>query len=101
MSHGDDRGRLFRRFRGAGDRSRLRRVPHPLSSRDRSVRRKRNQGARAGRHPFVLFLDSDCEASPTLLSAYAQFIAQEPFERDGVVAAGPTRFRGGETLLRG
>jgi GT2 family glycosyltransferase len=64
----------------------------------RSVRRKRNQGAYAARHAYLLFLDSDCKASPQLFAAYAQFIGQEKCGA-GLLAAGPTQFAGDETAF--
>ena len=62
----------------------------------RSVRQKRNQGAAKTHYPYLLFLDSDCEASADLFVAYSYFVRSA----EGVewlAAAGPTHFRGGET----
>lgn len=39
------------------------------------VSAKRNQGARTARYPLVLFLDSDCVATPELLTAHAEAYA--------------------------
>lgn len=61
-----------------------------------NVRQKRNHGARHSQHDYLLFLDSDCEASKDLFFAYTRFIQSNP-DLDGILAAaGPTVFRGEE-----
>ena len=64
----------------------------------RSVRQKRNQGAAEARHPYLLFLDSDCEASRELFIAYSESVRSAE-KADWHAAAGPTRFSGGETAF--
>ena len=43
----------------------------------KNVRRKRNLGAGATTAPWLLFLDSDCTASPALFGAYEAAIAAD------------------------
>jgi glycosyltransferase involved in cell wall biosynthesis len=60
------------------------------------VRTKRNIGARCASHEWLLFLDSDCEASVRLIDAYRR--AVETYDNPEA-AAGPTCFQGGETFF--
>lgn len=60
-----------------------------------SVRQKRNLGAKHAHHSWFLFLDSDCEASEGLFEAYRRFTIGA--DAALAAAAGPTRFRDGET----
>ena len=66
-------------------------LPGPLS-----VRRKRNIGARSATGKWLLFVDSDCEASPGLFAAYQECFTAKP---QVCVAAGPTVFRGEQTTF--
>ncbi|MFI6130814.1 glycosyltransferase family 2 protein [Micromonospora sp. NPDC051141] len=62
----------------------------------RAVGRKRNLGARRARHDLVLFIDSDCVATDSLLRAHWEAHLKAG---DNVAAvAGPTRFYGGTTF---
>lgn len=58
-----------------------------------SVRRKRNLGSSLAKGRWLLFVDSDCEVSQGIFSAYLLAIDSEPML---AVAAGPTVFRGDE-----
>lgn len=65
----------------------------------RNVRQKRNQGVRNAKYPYLLFLDSDCEASLNLFIAYTDFIQNNIFQSEILAAAGPTQFQGSETFF--
>lgn len=84
---------------GRDERDRLRMVCEDHGSRwvegSLSVRQKRNLGARESKFPWLLFLDSDCQASAGLFEAYLDFVFSN--ENHLVAAAGPTQFRSGET----
>jgi GT2 family glycosyltransferase len=58
--------------------------------------RKRNVGAAAARHSVVLFLDSDCVASPRLLSAHLVRLRSAGDGVGGVL--GMVEFNGGRSL---
>lgn len=62
-----------------------------------SVRQKRNLGIEQALHPVVLFVDSDCRATPDLFWQHARIHA----EGDGLVAgvAGVTEFVGRESWM--
>jgi GT2 family glycosyltransferase len=62
-----------------------------------SVRQKRNLGVEQALHPIVLFVDSDCRATPDLFSQHARIHT----ERDDSVAgvAGVTEFIGRESWM--
>ena len=61
-----------------------------------SVRQKRNLGARTATGEWLLFIDSDCEASAGLFDAYRNAFWVDPTLQ---IAAGPTIFQGGETTF--
>lgn len=63
---------------------------------ENNVRRKRNLGVERARYPVVLFVDSDCEASPGLIEEHARGYAEEV---GGVV--GVTRFVGKKSWVWG
>lgn len=69
----------------ACERFEARYIQHPVNN----VRQKRNHGIEEARYPVVLFIDSDCEASPHLIDEHARAYA------DGVGGVvGLTRFVG-------
>ncbi|MDY6804943.1 MAG: glycosyltransferase [Cyanobacteriota bacterium] len=61
-----------------------------------SVSAKRNFGAKIASHSIVLFVDSDCEASPQLLAEHL-----ESYQKDSSVVAvlGKTNFKGPTTWM--
>jgi len=61
---------------------------------DVSVSAKRNYGAKLCQYEVVLFLDSDCLATPGLLKYYAEVYREHP---DAGGAAGPLEFVGEDT----
>lgn len=61
---------------------------------DITVSAKRNFGAKQSRYEVILFLDSDCLATPELLKHYADIYERHP-EAGG--AAGPLEFVGEDT----
>ncbi|MFL5385028.1 MAG: glycosyltransferase family 2 protein [Longimicrobiaceae bacterium] len=62
---------------------------------DTSVRRKRNRGIELAEQPIVLFIDSDCAATPTLISEHLR--GYDDPRVAGV--AGVTRFTGRDSWL--
>lgn len=62
-----------------------------------SVRRKRNLGVELSSHPVVLFIDSDCMASPDLLEVHAAAMAAAPLDVGGIV--GVTEFVGADSWM--
>lgn len=63
---------------------------------ENNVRRKRNLGVERAQYPVVLFVDSDCEASPGLIDEHARAYAEGV---GGVV--GVTRFVGEKSWVWG
>ena len=58
----------------------------------RNVGHKRNVGTAAAAHDVVLFIDSDCMATPELLKEH--LYAHETADEDVIAIAGPTQFYG-------
>lgn len=61
----------------------------------RSVSGKRNFGACVASHPIVLFIDSDCAATPHLLKEHLATYTERP---DVVAVLGRTEFKGPESF---
>jgi glycosyltransferase involved in cell wall biosynthesis len=64
---------------------------------DPNVRRKRNNGIDRARHEVVLFVDSDCEATPELLREHSRLYAERNGDLGGVV--GVTEFVGSDSAM--
>lgn len=65
---------------------------------ENNVRAKRNWGITHASYPVVLFIDSDCQASPGLLKEYARTITEVNSKMLGGVV-GLTRFTGSENWV--
>jgi GT2 family glycosyltransferase len=63
----------------------------------KSVRAKRNMGEHKACHEYLLFLDSDCTVSESLISCYLNYIKREAPRQKVIAGAGPTIFQGGES----
>ncbi|MEQ8957315.1 MAG: glycosyltransferase [Coleofasciculus sp. C2-GNP5-27] len=57
---------------------------------------KRNYGAKLANYPIILFIDSDCEATPDLLEEHLRFYQTNP---QTVAVLGKTRFKGYKSLV--
>ena len=57
---------------------------------------KRNYGARLANYPIILFIDSDCEATPDLLEEHLRFYQTNP---QTVAVLGKTRFKGYKSFV--
>ena len=57
---------------------------------------KRNQGAKLAQYPIVLFIDSDCEATPQLIQQHLDIYQNN---QQVVAILGPTKFKGPENFI--
>ena len=64
--------------------------------RDITVSAKRNHGAEIASYDYVLFLDSDCIATPGILKSYERLLKEHP---DAVGACGPLEFVGDDSWI--